>query len=430
MAASAPAGEFSAERAMVHVRAIAQRPHPLESADHERVRTYISTQFQELGTPAGIHSGIGQLGRRRAHVENLVARLPGASPANPILLAAHYDSTAGGPGAGDDAHGVAVLLETLRALRAGPPLRNDVIFLITDGEEAGLLGAAMFAADHPWRLQPRVVLNFEARGTGGRPSMFETSNNNEQLVRTLQTAAPWANATSLAYEIYRRMPNSTDLTVFKRAGLSGMNFAFIDHPEWYHHMQDDPDHLDQSSLQEQGNYALALTRAFGGQDLSQQQPGNAVYFPTPLTSLIVYSNWLVVPLAWMTALALVLAAVAGWRRGRRGVWIAALLAIPAGLHLLTAGSTPGASYLLEWPLFGGTLAFAVLMTATRRIGAGWELAVLLLAPAFSFLLILPMISPLIVALGVVKGGVAAAIFVALLLITVAPQLFLMTRPVE
>jgi hypothetical protein len=48
-----------------------------------------------------------------------------------------------GPGASDDGSGVAALLETARALAIGTPLRNDVIFLFTDAEEVGLLGAAL-----------------------------------------------------------------------------------------------------------------------------------------------------------------------------------------------------------------------------------------------------------------------------------------------
>ncbi|MCU1237430.1 MAG: peptidase [Candidatus Solibacter sp.] len=414
---------------MVHVRAIAQRPHPVGSEDHERVRTYLSTQFQELGVPAGIHSGAIQRGGTRLALQNLVARLPGTGNTRPVMLAAHYDSTARGPGAGDDGHGVAVLLEALRALRAGPRLRNDVIFLVTDGEEAGLLGATMFARDHPWRAQPGVVLNFEARGTGGQVAMFETSANNEWLIRNLQEAAPWANATSFAYEVYRRMPNDTDLTVFKRSGLAGLNFAFIEHPEWYHRAQDDPDHLDRRSLQEQGNYALALARQFGGQDLAHPPRGDAIYFPTPLTSLIVYPAWLSAPLAWTTAAALVLAVWAGWRRRRR-LWIALLLAIPTVLQLLTVRSAPGASYVFEWPLFGGVLAYAVITIVSETIGFDWRLAVLLLAPAGAFLVLLPMLKTLIVALGVPVGGTVAAIAVIFLLITVTPHLALIFRPGE
>ena len=39
--ATAPPTEFSAERAMTHVRAIAQRPRPSGSTEHARVRQYL-----------------------------------------------------------------------------------------------------------------------------------------------------------------------------------------------------------------------------------------------------------------------------------------------------------------------------------------------------------------------------------------------------
>jgi hypothetical protein len=53
------------------------------------------------------------------------------------MLVAHYDSVPRGPGASDDGHGVAVLLETLRALKSAAPLRNDVIFLSRTVRSAG-----------------------------------------------------------------------------------------------------------------------------------------------------------------------------------------------------------------------------------------------------------------------------------------------------
>jgi Peptidase family M28 len=420
VAAGAPGVEFSAERAMTTVRAIAQRPHPVGSVDHDRVRDYILAEFTRLGVTPGRQAGIGSY-RRTGKAENIVARLPGTANTRPVMLAAHYDSTRRGPGAGDDAHGVAVLLETLRALRESAPLRNDVIFLVTDGEEDGMLGAALFMRDHPWHAEPGVVLNFEARGTGGAATMFETSTPNEWMVRALRTAVPAANATSFAYEVYRRMPNDTDLSVFKRNGLAGMNFAFIEHPEWYHRPQDDPAHLDLRSVQEQGNYALALARLFGAHDLNQPQSGDAVYFPTRLTPLIIYSTAWVQPLAWLIAVGLVMAALAGWRRRMRGFWFGFVLAIPAILLLMVAKAAPGVTYILEWPLALAVIAYAVWMTAPRVIGADWRLGVLLLCPAASFLLIAPMLRELIVALGPRTGGVIVAVAVLWMLITVFPQ---------
>ncbi len=419
--AGAPAAVFSAERAMATVRAIAQRPHPVGSAEHDRVRDYILAEFTRLGVTPATQSGIGSY-RRTGKAENIVARLPGTANTRPVMLAAHYDSTRRGPGAGDDAHGVAVLLETLRALRESAPLRNDVVFLVSDGEEDGMLGAALFMHDHPWHAEPGVVLNFEARGTGGEATMFETSTPNEWMVRALRTAVPAANATSFAYEVYRRMPNDTDLSVFKRKGLAGMNFAFIEHPEWYHRPQDDPAHLDLRSVQEQGNYALALARTFGAQDLNLAQSGDAVYFPTRLTPLIVYSTAWVQPLAWLTAAGLVAAALAGWRRRVGGFWFAFVLAIPAILQLAVAKAAPGVTYILEWPLASAVIAYAVWMTSPRAIGAGWRLGLLLICPAASFLLIAPMLRSLIVALGPRTGGAVVAVAVLWMLSTVFPQL--------
>jgi hypothetical protein len=419
--ATAPAAAFSAERALVTVRVIAERPHPVGSADHDRVRDYVLGEFSRLGLTPSVQAGVGEFYRFKGKAENIIARLPGTANTRSVMLAAHYDSTRRGPGAGDDAHAVAVLLETLRALRQSAALRNDVIFLVTDGEENGMLGAALFMREHPWHGEPGVVLNFEARGTGGDATMFETSSPNQWLVRTLETAVPSANATSFAFEVYRRMPNNTDLSVFKQ-GLAGMNFAFIEHPEWYHRPQDDPAHLDLRSVQQQGNYALALARQFGAMDLKQAQAGDAVYFPTRLTTLIVYPTAWVLPLAWLTATGLVAAALAGWRRRVRGWWLAFLLAIPAILQLLVAQSAPGITYILEWPLAGVAIAYALWMTAPTAIAPGWRLLALLLTPAAPLLLLAPMLHTLIVALGPRQGGIIVAVALLWMLLAVSPQL--------
>ena len=434
-AAAAPR-DFSAARALDQIRAIAQKPHPLGSPDHQRVRDYLIGELTKLGAAPELETGFASIDIGKYHgegnVENIVARLPGSGNTRPLMLAAHYDSVTPGPGASDDGSGVAVLLETLRALRAGPSLRNDVIFLITDGEEKGLLGAQVFMRDHPWRgesdvNQPAVTLNFEARGTAGNAFMFETSAGNEWLIRNLQAAVPQADAMSFAYEIYRRMPNNTDLTIFKRGGLAGMNFAYIERPEFYHTPQDDVANLDPRSLQEQGRYALSLARRFGNEDLSRKYSGDAVYFPTPFTSLIVYPATWVKPVAWLAVAGLAAALTFGWKRGARGQWMAAPLAIVAILQLLLANPAPGVTYLFAWPLLAGVTAFALLMTAPRRIATGWRLATMLICPAPVFVLLVPLLSILIVALGARRAAPLLALDLVLMSICVSPQLVLAMR---
>lgn len=55
-------------------------------------------------------------------------------------------------------------LETLRVSR------NDAIALLTDGEEANLLGAETFVADNPWVRDVGLVINFEAQHSYRRQS--------------------------------------------------------------------------------------------------------------------------------------------------------------------------------------------------------------------------------------------------------------------
>ena len=106
---------------------------------------------------------------------DIVGRLPGTASGPAIILMAHYDSVYRAPGAGDDASGVASILEILRALKHGPAIQRDVIALFTDGEEEGLLGAEAFAHSHPWMKDAGLILNFEARGNRGPSLLFETS---------------------------------------------------------------------------------------------------------------------------------------------------------------------------------------------------------------------------------------------------------------
>ena len=283
--AGAPEGEFSSGRAMRHVREIARSPHPTGSAEIERVRGYVMEELRRLGAAPEIQAAeVVKLSRgvgwpaAAGRVQNIVARLPGTANSRALMLAAHYDSVPTAPGATDDGAGVAALLETLRALKTAGPLRNDLIILVTDAEELGLIGAHAFADEHPWMRDVGVVLNFEGRGAGGPSMMFETSRGNGALVRELAGAAPHPVANSLMYAVYERLPNDTDMTVFKRAGAAGLNFAYAERFTHYHTMLDSAEEIDERSLQHHGSYALSLARRFGGLDLNELKEQDAVYF--------------------------------------------------------------------------------------------------------------------------------------------------------
>lgn len=395
----APADEFSAGRAYRTVQTVAQRPHPAGSAANDQVREHLVGVLSGLGLQTEVQDTVapeaGQLsgaagGATFARVRNVVARLPGTASTGRVFLVAHYDSVQTGPGGNDDAAGTSTVLEVARALAAGPRPRNDVVFVLTDAEEACLCGAAAFAASHPLAADGGVVLNLEARGSTGPVIMFETSRNNAELVAAFGRGAPHPVGTSFAVEIYRALPNDTDFTAFLDNDFVGLNAAYIDGGAVYHTPLDTPAAMDRGSLQMHGDNALGLAREFGRADLTALRAGHdATYFPVP-GGLVRYPGWLTWPLAALAALGVL---VLGWlvrRTGRAGAGrlaagfglaLVPIVAAPVAAQLLWAGITalrPGYAELLDpyrpvwYRLAVVALAAAILLAwyalARRRVG--------------------------------------------------------------
>jgi len=148
-------------------------------------------------------------------------------------------------------------VEIIRALKAVPiQSRHPVIALFTDGEEAGLLGAAAFVEDARWRARAGIVINVEARGSKGQSLLFQTSPGDAGLVDLYARNVPHAATSSLYGEIYKFLPNDTDLTPFLGAGIAGYNFAFLGDVAHYHTALDTVANLDPRSLQS-ARYLLA-----------------------------------------------------------------------------------------------------------------------------------------------------------------------------
>lgn len=357
--ATAPDDQFSAERALVHVREIASVTHPLGSPADAAARNYVFAQLERLGLQPQVFSSIGvdpTAGQVIAgRTNDIVGRLPGTVSGPAIILMAHYDSVYGAPGAGDDASGVASILEILRALKSGQPIQHDVIALLTDGEEAGLFGAEAFAHSHPWMKDAGLIMNFEARGNRGPSLLFETARNNRPLIEGVGHAAPAPIASSLFYELYKALPNDTDFTVFRPAAIPGLNFAFGEGLEAYHSPLDTPENLSLSSLQHHGSYGLALTRYFGQVNLAalRNSHDDDVFFDWFGSRLVTYcQRWVLRGQIFVTLL-LALALVLAFRRPEfnKRQFFLGLLACIAILVLLVA-AVAAAWWLISFVLAG------------------------------------------------------------------------------
>jgi hypothetical protein len=351
--ASAPPTEFSSGRALDHVRTIAREPHPMGSPENEAVRDYLVEELGAMGaepevqkTTAAHYFLVGGFAEAGTP-ENVLARLEGTNDSGKaFLLMAHYDSVSTAPGAGDDGAGVATMLESLRALKAGPSLNNDVILLFTDGEERGLLGARAFVDSHPWAEDVGVVLNLEARGNTGPVLMVRTNDENGWLIREFAKAAPHPFATSDTAAFYEFSGSGSDLSVFTDAGLAGMDVAQIEGHAHYHTPLDNPGELDERSLQHMGSYALALTRHFGNVSLDHTKAPDEVYFNV-FGFMVHYPEGWAIPLMALVVLLFVAVAAIGFK-GRQltpGGIILGFLALPGSMVVAALGV-----YLLWTPI--------------------------------------------------------------------------------
>ncbi|MFN2129451.1 MAG: M20/M25/M40 family metallo-hydrolase [Anaerolineae bacterium] len=317
----APLDAFSAGRAIeiLHGLLAEEEPHPVGSAQNARVRERIVALLGGLGYDVTVQEATScadEDGEQVcAPVQNILARVPGREVGPALALMAHYDSVPAGPGVADDGSSVATILELARIVKQEGPYRAPILFLLTDGEEAGLLGARAFLREHPWASDVGVVINLEARGSSGQSLMFETSPGNAWLIDAYASSVPLPASNSLMYEIYRIMPNDTDLTPFKEAGIAGLNFAFIEDGAYYHSAEDNFAHLDPSSVQHHGETALALMRRLAVMDLSTRSAGNAIYMDVLGLGVVRWPESWTLPLNGAAALLLVFAA---WRLVRGG----------------------------------------------------------------------------------------------------------------
>jgi hypothetical protein len=269
VAATAPAEQFSAERAFEHVRHIAEREHTAGSTELARVRGWIAADVRASGLEVEEQGWSSEVAawRDATPVErklvNLFVRVAPREqpPTASILLVAHYDSRTGCPGASDDGLGVSVLLEALRAFRAEPPRRLAILALLTDGEELGCLGAKQFMAAQFAKERIDAVINLDALGDRAPLLLIEVGADGDGLVRSLLRCSAHSVGSSLASEVFRFLPNRTDFSAFSRAGVRGLGFATVGGAGVYHRSTDTPDRLDPRILQQCGETVMALARA-------------------------------------------------------------------------------------------------------------------------------------------------------------------------
>ncbi|XP_047955819.1 endoplasmic reticulum metallopeptidase 1 [Salvia hispanica] len=312
---------FSEHEAMKHVEALAQLgPHPVGSDALESAVKYVTeaaeiikktahwevnVEVDRFHVKSGANIMVGGLFKGKSLVysdlDHVVLRITpkyvSEAEERAILVSSHIDTVFAGEGAGDCSSCVAVMLELARGVSQwAHGFKNSVIFLFNTGEEEGLNGAHSFVTQHPWSDTIRVAIDLEAMGIGGKSSIFQAGPN-PWAIENFAAVAKYPSAQIVAQDIFSSgaIKSATDFQVYKEvAGLSGLDFAYVDYTAVYHTKNDKLELLQPGSLQHLGENMLAfLLRAAASPSLPENKAmesneEKAIYFDILGTYMVTF----------------------------------------------------------------------------------------------------------------------------------------------
>lgn len=316
---------FSEEEALKHVKALTELgPHPVGSDVLDHALQYVLSAAESIKRSAhwevdvqvdffhvksGSHVLVGGLFKGKTLVYSdlthvvlrILPKYASEVEENAILVSSHIDTVFAAEGAGDCSSCVAVMLELARGISQwAHGFKNAVIFLFNTGEEEGLNGAHSFITQHPWSSTVRMAIDLESMGVGGASSIFQAGPH-PWAIENFAMVAKYPSGQILAQDLFSSgaINSATDFQVYKEvAGLSGLDFAYVDMTAVYHTKNDKLKLLKSGSLQHLGENMLAfLQRAGASSYLSKGESvdgavkngiDSAIYFDILGAYMIVY----------------------------------------------------------------------------------------------------------------------------------------------
>jgi hypothetical protein len=376
---------FSESNARAHVGMLAGTigNRPVGTPANDRARAYIIEQLKLFGFDVRVQEADArraELGRT-ARVANIIATRPGART-EALALVSHYDSAPDAPGAADDGLGVAVSLEAARVLAARSQRQWTLAVLVTDGEEAGLMGAAALVNDPEVRNRLRAYLNLEAAGSARPALLFEAGPGNSWLVRPWARRAPHPRGGSYALEVYQRLPNDTDFSILKRHDVPGLNFGSVGDSYTYHTARDTPERLSPQLVREFGENVVTIAETLDGLDITKRTGADATYFDIGGAAGLTYGpqvSWILALLAlflgavaWVRITAVALRLVGGTRWLLTALWSVVALAIVVSAMIGATWALRAAREVYH-PWYARPDRFFMMLAAVG-IAAGWSIA--------------------------------------------------------
>jgi hypothetical protein len=226
---------------------------------------------------------------------NVIGLLKGSDPklaGEVIVVDAHYDHlgirapVAGDSiynGADDDASGTVSVLAVARALASGPHPKRSILFVLTTGEEEGLLGTNWLLAHFPLSLDS-VVANLETEMIGRPDSLaggpgkawltgYDRSTMGEMLARAHIAVVADPRPSQHFYE-------RSDNIAFAERGIPAHTLSSFNLHSDYHQPSDDLSRIDFAHMTAVINSAVRAVELLANGPLPVWNPGGR---PVPQT---------------------------------------------------------------------------------------------------------------------------------------------------
>ncbi|KFM28509.1 Endoplasmic reticulum metallopeptidase 1 [Auxenochlorella protothecoides] len=323
---TAPANVFSEERAMLHVRHLADviGDRQVSTPGLEEAARYLLSVFDGLAEEAArsrpdlvVEASIEKVtdsmtlkafghtfGNAYVGLSNVVLRIapargPGArAPA--VLVNSHFDSAMGSVGASDAATCIGVMLEVARVVVAnrGRSPAAPLVLLLNGGEETLMQAAHGFMRHGAHAPGLGAFVNLESTGPWGPDVLFQSSLDWTLPAYARSAPHPRGNTVFQDFFDLGLIPADTDYRLFsyRRAGsLPGIDVAQVFDGLAYHTNQDVADRVRPGTLQSMGENTLAATLEFArvlgsGQPPPASAPGDGyVAFDLAGLKMVVYS---------------------------------------------------------------------------------------------------------------------------------------------
>ena len=258
------------------------------TAGGARAARFIAAELARAGVaPAGDSGYFQRVPTRRGLAVNVVGLVRGSDPVrrdSAVVVAAHYDHLGiGRPvagdsiynGADDDASGVVTVLQVARALARSRPERT-LIFLLTTGEEVGLLGTRRYLQAPVVPLERTVAeLEVEMIGrpdslAGGAGRAWLTGYERSTMGDMLKAAgSPIVPDPRPDQHFFQRSDN----IAFARRGIPAHTLSSFNLHQDYHTPADDATKVDFAHMTAVIRAAVAAVRELASGPAPVWKPG-------------------------------------------------------------------------------------------------------------------------------------------------------------